>query len=129
MQAVLGMFPQFPGRFSTRIHLIQALFVLECIHTLPISIVPIADQLVLLDESLEWLNDEFFSRLDVAEDILLKNEVAAVYLHGAAVHALNLVHVIIVPQRDDMIAEWWSDTDATGYLVVGAEMLNIGCEW
>src|SRR5215467_9832234 len=70
--------PQFPGRGSLAIQLLQFLPLFERVHALPETVVAMAHELFCADEPLKWLPHEFLACFDVLENRAFEDKVAAV---------------------------------------------------
>lgn len=61
--------PHLPGRGSL-VQLFQMLLVLKRIHALPESGALVGQQSVFFNQALKWLPYQFFTRVDVLEDLI-----------------------------------------------------------
>src|SRR5690348_11239768 len=111
-------FPHFPWRFTLRIHLIQSLFILERIHRSIETIIFISDELLLFDQSLEWLPNQFLSRSDIAEDLFLEDKESTIDPNIGLAYVLNFLNIVLSVQRDKVIAQIRLDTDKTSNFVL-----------
>src|SRR6266481_1190748 len=82
-------FPDFPRSCSSRAKALEFLLVLEGVHAGPETVIGIADQLFLLQQSLKWFPNKFFFFLYVIENLFLKNEESAVDPHRAVIDGVN----------------------------------------
>src|SRR5208283_5563666 len=78
ISSVPRLLPHLPGCLTPSVQVVKLLPVLECVHTVPVSLVLEGDQLFFLDQPLERLFHELFSSLHVLENVAPKDEEASV---------------------------------------------------
>src|SRR5574341_661934 len=71
--------PHFPGGLTAEIEVFQLLLVLKSVHAGPEPLVLVCEKLTLLDQSLKGLLNQFFTVLDVSEDVAAENKKPAVH--------------------------------------------------
>jgi hypothetical protein len=84
----------------------------------------IAKQLALFDQSLEGLNHKLFPRLDIAEDVLLENEIASVDFHVGLTHAFDFLDVVVLAHGDDVITQGRSNANTAGDLPMRMKLFD-----
>src|SRR5262245_31886558 len=70
--------PDHPRHLTRGIHVVEHLFLFECIHTGPEARISIGDQLPLSDQALKRLHDQLLTFLNVVENLLLEDKEAAI---------------------------------------------------
>src|SRR5207237_489692 len=81
--------PDHPGAVAPRFHAVEGDLVLEGVHRAPEAVVAVDAEELLLDQALEGALDELVALLDVVEDVVAKNEVAAVDEQLLVRHAVD----------------------------------------
>src|SRR5215831_13713908 len=73
----LASLPDLPGSIALAVHVRELLVLLEGVHA-PEAVVPVSDELLLLDQAMERLLDQLLALFDVVEDLAPEDEEAAV---------------------------------------------------
>src|SRR5579859_338946 len=87
-----SFFPDLPRRLAARVQLLELLLVLERVHWPVETLVTVGAELVGLDKPVKRLGDEFFSILEVVEDLLAEDIVAAIDADLCALDVGNVGH-------------------------------------
>src|SRR4051794_13289186 len=118
--------PDLPRSRTRAPETLEFLLVFECVHATPESIVRIANELLLLDESLEWLNHEFLACSHVVKDLFAKDEVTAIYPYGSISDWLNSGNQARVGVAgDNVIAQVRQHTQETGDSILATEVVKL----
>src|SRR5580704_930961 len=88
--AVAVGLPHFPRCSATGAKTFQLLFVFESVHACPEPVIGITDQLLLSNQPLEGLDDQFFFVTHVVENLFLEDEKSSVDPDAAIVDGMNL---------------------------------------
>src|SRR5580700_7244912 len=120
MPVYLAVFPNLPGRASTAIQALQMLLVLKRVHARPEAVMVISDQLLLQNEAIKRLVDEFLAGLHVVEYPAAENEITAVDQHAAIVDGVNSRYEIraATMERYHVITQVGPYTEKAGNLVI-----------
>src|ERR1700690_2019521 len=86
------LFPYFPRRIAALKNIIELLLVLKRVHRREIPIVLISRQLLLFDQPLERLRDQFLSGSHVLENVLLENKKPAIDANMGLRQFFDLAH-------------------------------------
>src|SRR2546425_12655479 len=120
-----GSLPDFPRRFPLRIEVVELLLILEGVPAGPETLVAIGQELLFRDEAPEGFLDELFALADVFEDVLAKNEVAAVDANVAPGDVLDAGHQIAAVQGDEVIAQVRPDTKEAGGFALALKVIDV----
>src|SRR5690348_3168066 len=103
------------------------LLIFECIHAGPESVISVADQLLLFDEALERLSNEFLFVAHVIENLVFENEESAVDPHRPVVNGVNAGNeaAIFLFERHQVIAEIRPYAKKTRDLILLMEMVDL----
>ena len=118
--------PHLPGRRTGAPKTLEFLLVFECVHATPEPIVWIANQLLLINESPEWLIHEFLAGSHVVEDLLAKYEVPAIDPYRPIPYGLNAGDQARVGVgRDSMVAQVREHTQEAGDPILATEVVGL----
>src|SRR5437867_4440340 len=92
---LLPRFPYFPGSLAARVHVVERLFFLKCIHARPEPIVFVREQLLLLDQPLKRLLYKFFPVPHIFENVLAEQEISSVHQDSSLVDVPDSTDEII----------------------------------
>src|SRR5207245_9779812 len=117
--------PDLPRRVAPRVHVVQALLVLERVHGYPEPVVAVGEELVLSHEPLERVHHEVSTVSQIVEDLGLEDEVAAVDTEARLPDVLDAGHLAAVARRDEVVAQLRRHAQEARDVVVAPEMLEL----
>src|SRR5581483_2458312 len=120
-----SVIPNLPGRMALRVHIVQRLFVLECVHRRPEAVVFVRQELLLFDQSLERLVEQLLAILYVVEYFSTENEVTSVDPDIGAVHIFNGLDDASGTQRNEVAAEVRADTEKARKFLLAFEAIDL----
>src|SRR6267378_2665470 len=96
--------PHLPRDLTARVEVLEKLLVLERVQARPEAVIGIREQLARGGEAFERLLDQFLARPHPVEDLLAKNEEAAVDPHSHVLHVLDTLHAATALYADEVEA-------------------------
>src|SRR5215471_8783797 len=114
--------PHHPRTIALGFHAIERYLVLECVHRAPEPGVSVHKKLLLIDQALEGLFDEFLAGLHVLEDFLAQHEVPAIQKKFVVRHRVEACCKAVRRRLNRMEAVPAADTDHTGDHTFGLEL-------
>src|SRR5678815_176631 len=98
----IGGIPHGPGSSSFPKNLIQLLLFLECVHASPKTIMRKRDQLLILNQAMERLLDQFLAIFHVAKNLTAKNEESPVDPIARFPNMFHAFHHAVLVSLDQM---------------------------
>src|SRR5215470_10061158 len=119
-----GPLPNGPRGLAAGTHVIERLFVLQCVHARPKSAMPIRSQLLQTNQSLEGLFDELLALLEIVEDLPLEGEEPAIDPQVGTTDMADVPDQAVV-ESHGMEALAWPHAQKARELVLPAEVLEV----
>src|SRR5437762_3153929 len=88
--------PHFPGSLAATVHVVQHLLIFEGIHAAPEPVVAVGKKLLLLDQSLKRLLNQFFATVHEIENLLSQYEESSIHPDIGAAHMPDLSNEIVI---------------------------------
>src|SRR3954453_16685758 len=107
---------------------VEAVLLLERVHRRPEALVAIRDQLARRDQPAERLLDELLTLLEVVEDVVAEDQVAAVDPQGAVVHRPDAGDRPVRVRLEDVGGEARLDGEHAGDLALALDALDARLE-
>ncbi len=81
--------------------------------------------MLLIDQSLKWLDHQFFTVSHVLKNVLLQDEETSVDPQIGFLNGGNVLHEIVLSHRDDVKRLRGTDRQETGYFIMPVKIINI----
>src|SRR6266849_4874871 len=95
--------PNLP-RCCPLVQILEALFILERVHTLPETRVFIRKQGLLLDQALKWLPHQFVPWMDITKNLVAQHEEAPIDPDVGATQRTDIAYNASGPSADNVKA-------------------------